>query len=301
MKHTTFAISLILIGFVTQVGAQEYIPLLQDGKIWNFTTEYYPEAPDNPGDTITISYLLSGDTVINSTTYQILYQIACAETANVQPAGDPVAFLRENTDSQRVFIYSEGEELLLYDFSLQEGDTVHGEDYAFESHLDMVVTQTDSILINENYCKQIDFNVTDDNNWTSGWTESTGGVSLLDYIKGDTWYSEILNCLYEDGLLVYYDTEYNDCCPEVTGIEDENVHHANLKIYPNPAMNTVQIEFNDSEPAHVSILDIRGKLVHKAPLESGKAEIDLSHLPAGVYVAKITGSFGVISRKLSLK
>jgi len=68
MKRTIIILPIMLFTFITQMAAQDYVPMLQEGKIWNFATETYPQPPNYPGDTSTVSYLLSGDTLINSKT-----------------------------------------------------------------------------------------------------------------------------------------------------------------------------------------------------------------------------------------
>jgi len=301
MKTITIISSMLLVACFSNLRAQQYTPMLEDNKIWNFTTETYPQPPDNPGDTSTMSYMLSGDTVINSTSYHILHQINCWEIGNDIQNQTPIAYLREDSANQKVFQYIDGQDLLLYDFSVEVDDTLHGEDYAFEDIYDLVVTDTDSALINGTYRKIISFEVLTGTVWSSTWTEGIGATPLLNYIAGDTWYTKSLNCLFENGTLVFHNPYYASCCPATTGIMNEMAQSGNLSLYPNPAKDNIHIRLNHSQSAKLTIFSIHGKLVYQGNIKNGTADISVSHLDTGLYVAKITGNFGIVSRKLSLK
>jgi hypothetical protein len=71
----------------------------------------------------------------------------------------------------------------------------------------------------------------------------------------------------------------------VTGIND--IKNANIKIYPNPTNNIINIEgLNKNENNTIQIFDVQGKLVITKNITE-KGTIDLSELNKGVYVIKI--------------
>ena len=70
-----------------------------------------------------------------------------------------------------------------------------------------------------------------------------------------------------------------------TGTND--IKNANIKIYPNPTNNIINIEgLNKNENNTIQIFDVQGKLVITKNI-SEKGTIDLSELNKGVYVIKI--------------
>ncbi len=70
-----------------------------------------------------------------------------------------------------------------------------------------------------------------------------------------------------------------------TGTND--IKNSNIKIYPNPTNNTINIEgLNKNENNSIKIFDVQGKLVITKTINE-KSTIDLSELNKGIYVIKI--------------
>jgi hypothetical protein len=66
-----------------------------------------------------------------------------------------------------------------------------------------------------------------------------------------------------------------------------NINNSNIKIYPNPTNNIINIEgLNKNENNTIHIFDVQGKLVITKTITE-KGTIDLSELNKGVYVIKI--------------
>jgi hypothetical protein len=78
----------------------------------------------------------------------------------------------------------------------------------------------------------------------------------------------------------------------VTAIEENIDLAVNIKVYPNPASDVVNISFEEplEGEINVSILDSQGKLVKKDMIEAAITEkqINLQELPAGVYYLRMT-------------
>jgi len=230
-----------------------------------------------------------------------LHQIKCYEAGNDIENINAIAYLREDSTNQQVLISHYDEELLLYDFSVEVGDTLFGEDYAFDDHIEMVVNHIDSSLINGSYRKHISFDVLTGTNWSSEWIEGIGATPLLDYIGGEGWYSKCLNCLFENGTLVYYNSSYETCCPgEITGISNANSLNNQITLFPNPAHDILNIEFSETESSSIKIFDVSANLIYQEELPPGKSSINISQLAAGIYIAKITGKSKSLCRRFSV-
>lgn len=77
----------------------------------------------------------------------------------------------------------------------------------------------------------------------------------------------------------------------VTAIEEHLDIAVNVKVYPNPASDVVNISFDEPVEGEIAItiLDSQGKLVRKDLIEATMTEkqINLQEIPAGVYYLKL--------------
>lgn len=74
---------------------------------------------------------------------------------------------------------------------------------------------------------------------------------------------------------------------------NENTN-SEFKIFPNPANNTVNIEIsnNEKENFYIEIINITGKIIKTENIQSNNKtiSIDISDIPAGIYICKLLGS-----------
>ncbi|MDX5324712.1 MAG: T9SS type A sorting domain-containing protein [Bacteroidota bacterium] len=70
---------------------------------------------------------------------------------------------------------------------------------------------------------------------------------------------------------------------------DENAPITGLKMFPNPASDRVMIEVAGSENPirKVTILDVTGRVIAEIETDRRQVEIDLMHIPAGLYMVRI--------------
>ncbi len=76
----------------------------------------------------------------------------------------------------------------------------------------------------------------------------------------------------------------------VTGITENNFH-INVIIYPNPAKDLLTIEFPDFTEKLLPVLEfytVWGQSIKKITLREAKTQLDISNLPAAVYMIKMT-------------
>jgi len=81
----------------------------------------------------------------------------------------------------------------------------------------------------------------------------------------------------------------------------ETRHATSLQVYPNPTAGKLRIENSELIINNVRIFDIYGRNVetHALSLQNGETiTIDISHLPSGIYFAKIHTEAGEIVRKI---
>jgi hypothetical protein len=78
----------------------------------------------------------------------------------------------------------------------------------------------------------------------------------------------------------------------VTAVEENLDALVDIKIYPNPASEIVNIQFKEpvNEEIVIVLLDSQGKLVKSEMIESAMVEkqINLQDIPAGIYYLRLT-------------
>lgn len=78
----------------------------------------------------------------------------------------------------------------------------------------------------------------------------------------------------------------------ITAVEENLDLQVKIKVYPNPASEVVNIQFEEPVDGEidVAILDSQGKLIKRETIESAMVEkqINLQDFPAGIYYIRLT-------------
>lgn len=91
--------------------------------------------------------------------------------------------------------------------------------------------------------------------------------------------------------------------PSGTGINDEENNPMDLKLYPNPANNIIQVNWknvNGDDFEKVIIRNLKGQLVREMNLNSGQSSvnINITDLSKGVYIMSLKSESALYTRKL---
>jgi hypothetical protein len=170
---------------------------------------------------------------------------------------------------------------LLYDFSVEVGDTIPQVyfEYFYGDGMfltDYVIDYIDTIIINGNPHKRIN------NNWVEG-IGNLQGFLLEPYFNISQYLVE-LSCMSIDNAL-YYPMQGTDPCPMDLGVSDDLLNK--LVISPNPATERIAITGIDSE-FEVIVRNIQGDIVLAQRMENN--ELEIAHLAAGMYLLQITSN-----------
>lgn len=280
----------------SQAQSWVYHPFPTDSAVWTTTrgmynllsccppvVEYYPEPSDR--------YCLPGtDTLIGSNSYKKLYHCGAAYKGG----------LRDDLAAHKVYFVPADSvsELLIYDFSVQAGDTAFVyEEYhwpGFHAVQYFPIT-TDSVVVNGNYRKRISFNG-NPGTWVEG-IGCTKGLFRESWPNVSNWYND-LECVSDGDVALYPSTSMGPCSlfSDVAAIEKST----ELRIYPNPTSGTFTIEMGRSTISKVEIKDILGKTILSSDI-SGTSTFDLSAHEAGIYVVRISDSKGNLLTKKIVK
>lgn len=282
----------ILFSFFTILSfGQDYFPLIQEHNTWNvlsvvgsiFDTSYS-----------TITYQLTGDTIISSKTYKKLYSSQEEQAVNWNLWG----FMREDTD-KKVWLrmQSDEEEFLAYDFSIDVGDSVL---VGIDNTTYLRVDSISEIVINQSQRKKFWLSsVNLPSYYNETWIEGIGSN------KGICWSGSIfvvggrfwLLCMYENETLMYANPNYESCylITEINEIENPT-----LDIYPNPAKDLLFIKNTEKlEITSIALYNANGQLIRQ--FDKMADQFDISGISSGCYTFQIVTETGLITRKLMIE
>ncbi len=83
------------------------------------------------------------------------------------------------------------------------------------------------------------------------------------------------------------------------GVDEAN--GSNLNVYPNPASDILNIETSNDGITQVTITDMEGRTVQSTTLLAARrTQLDVSALPAGIYVVTIENNTELLRRAVQL-
>ena len=240
-----------------------------------------------------------GDTLLNNRSYFKIWQSNDSLGVNWKLTG----LIREA--EKRVYyhkLYDDGwYDLLLFDFSVQTGKSMLlssvGSPGLFEN---MKITSVDSVEINGT--KRLRIQVSDGTD-SDTWIEKIGSLQgiinrcYFEPVKID----RKLLCVSENGNTIYTNEEYPECFYTKRNFtyNKQFINQSLIKIYPNPFSDFITIEYPGSEAAVLEILSAHGKLVFKKEFDSsGSSNVNLSSLPAGLYLVKLKTGNKTLTEKM---
>jgi hypothetical protein len=75
---------------------------------------------------------------------------------------------------------------------------------------------------------------------------------------------------------------------QTTSIRPPAVRLGSIKVYPNPTSGSLTIDREGSGAWQAAVLDLQGRLLMQQRLPTATSQLDLSHLPAGMYLLRLS-------------
>ena len=254
---------------------------------WYIMGEYI-WSPPNPQGTFEELHYQAEDVTIDGMEYHTLY---CQERGSLLGAyrndGNQVYYCKWNGSAY-------DEEVLLYDYDLEEGDFFNDMD----EH-PMTVTSISYITdLNGVQRRKYEFSFFGLEDETEYWIEGVGSnkgfVNSGVYTPTDQGAIFHLLCYHVDDDLIFINPEYNAC--DIDNIDENSVEHG-ISIYPNPTNGIFRISNVDPLSIQkVEVVDMLGRIVAST---KNTDEIDVSSLSEGQYIVKIYSETTIV-RKLSI-
>ena len=283
MKKIYFLFLLFLL-LNQKIFSQHYYPLLDSAiNHWRFTENYLPVRVAQPTAIFNCDYnsyppkelSTIGDTILNAKHYKILIATAFSSDCIF-------GYLREDTAARKVYFQDvlNAPEILVYDFSMQVGDSMYIHFYNQSSGyftdgnytLDSIKNVTMSAGTRRAFYLNHKINLNPSDPHTLIWYESVGNPFFTVYPYSLNWYSsgwfsvceefphdffQFLTC-YDHASKVYYDTcgywvahnnncvyfadscDYGNTCTYVKELSDD----VTFSIFPNPAASKLTVDYS---------------------------------------------------------
>jgi len=289
----TNILTLIILTTYTPAESQNYYPFPDSNAIWNTVGENMFTF-----DTYRFRYGMYGDTIINSQTYQKIYDLY--DTNLIHENSIYYAALRN--ENKKVFVkFPDHNEFILYDFTLEVGDTIwynmggcashEGCDLWQQSHWKYVYLIDSVLLENGEQRKRWHF---ESEIMGDTWIEGFGSVAwiglfnplITDAILNGDGYE--FACFKQDDEVVYLNnTQCEKCfCQLYTAIPlNGNIEVNDITIFPNPANGILHIkQLNPNISYNIELRNLYGQLVKEAKnIQSSHYTMNVSDLKPGVY------------------
>lgn len=238
---------------------------------------------ENFGGTYTEIFRVFGDSVIGNMSYNKIFISYDSTMTNWSYYG----LLRE--DSNKVYFIPQygNTEGLLYDFSLNAGDTTHIISAWMPEPQEFICQSVDSIIYNGTFYKRWNFSFPDEQ-WIEGIGSTEGplhsGASAYVF---DLWFS--LLCFHRNDSLLYMQPNITQCYYSTVGIKELDVA-SNINLSPNPLQRGQSLKIcSDYSIISVELYNSVGlKLGELLNIENKTAVISTGNMTTGIYLAKIT-------------
>lgn len=286
IENWSLKISTTFIAFLTGFGlfGQNYTPLLDQLNEWQFTTCHF--------GCITDVYHTDGDTIVNGKTYKILDGYHYIER-NV--------LVREDIAQQKVFVTITApqfiEDLLLYDFSLMEGDSIEMRNPMSPFPFNGGYFILDSIrllpLVDGNHYRHYYFSPTSSNTTSTQnaqWIEGVGSLSLVNAPGGhpDINQAGHLSCAFKNAEIFYSNLDSIEAC-EPLHLSISHVINSlkEIELFSLTERNNFLLS-NTVDVTGISVFGLTGKLYKTIPSNTqNEIKLDLSDLNPGIFILKV--------------
>ncbi len=277
--------------------AQSYIPMVEDSMIvvngiWGYDF----------AEPVVYKYL--GDTTINSTSYFRVYHCSLLEDSSfalstntnyygaIREVNKKVYFLHKDSSIERK----------IYDFSLSLNDTTSI----------FFTTMWNSENVNVKF-KRIDTvsNYYGRDIWIHDVNSSVffpnyhivEGFGNVDFCANEieTDYRTIKLCsIKKNNPSHNIPVSYSACYWQIKNsfISLSEIESNSVEVYPNPAINQITVQSNDTDLQSVSIYDVNGKFINQISVQKNKEVIDLKFMKSGIYTLKIVTKKGIVTKKI---
>jgi len=276
MKYTTLFLALCL---AAPLSAQvSYVPFEFGSGIWR---ESYYDGTAGGGSqgvyTEEYQYTTGGDTIINSTLYVKIIISGYLQYGNMSPKyyySSYAGALRETNNREVMLVApNQSSETLLYDFNMNTGDTIQ---VCGDTEV-VTVQQIDTVEIcgkaRNRYLLNFSNGILTPPYLIEGIGSTHGLIPRWEY--------------FESGAqLICYSDAGCTPCETVSSLNAPTAAEA-VRLYPNPSAGDLTLECPGEAFWFAETFDLQGNKITESSFSGGKATLNTSAWPPGVYLIRI--------------
>ena len=237
-------------------------------------------------------YYSDGDTLINSQTYVKIKKVEVPSINDLSLFPTYTGAIRQDTLNKKIYVVltDSTTEHILYDFSLQVGDTNNSVLHTLASDCLGYNTETlyliDTIQVNGNDHRVFHFQGSCTANGVN-YIEGIGSDFGLLFPNLMDMEESHLNCLKINNQTYYPYANANCTLPDTASIKDSDLL-LEISIYPNPSSDILTISMPENILRNKALLfDASGREVQQFYLNSGENHLKLNGLENGVYMFQV--------------
>ena len=284
-----FLVLLFVIAFHFEVKCQNYIPFPDSNSVWQVDWGVGGGGwPPGHGSSGSFQYYTNGDTTIGPFSYTKL-EIQGGSTPlwyHFQFWNEYVGAYRNDSLENIVYFVPKDStsEAVLYDFTLQVGDTIEG---FLDQSLELVTGESQTVVINSidsvqiglNYRKRLGFtHLTVNSGWSGYFIEGIGGdIGLLECLHANLESNGSLSCFSVNDHVEYPTPSNSPCAP--LSVEPNS---GNFYFCPNPTQSFIKL-IGPHTIKYFRLISIDGRKIKEGVIPETD-EIDVRNIPHGVYV-----------------
>jgi len=285
-----YILTFALLIFELIAHGQIYYPLPNNNALWRVS--YYDGAFCNGSyPSAELQYESAGDTTINSLTYHKYIKSGVNLQVCYPYPLSAIYYIRDDTTAKKIYLFYNGVDSLLYDFTLQPGDTISGFLVSsayylcqFSLYNTLRIKSIDSVMVGSKYHRR--WNIADSCVQQRSYIEGIGSNAGLVESYFTFERGSYLDCFSINGQNLFPDTNAS-CYPLSTG-ELASTVQGKLSFYPNPLTSSSTLQLNTQlKDAEVVIYDVVGKEILSKKLTGSKMEIEKGSLESGVYFVRV--------------
>jgi len=186
-------------------------------------------------------------------------------------------FIREDTTFQKVYVWVNNQEYLVYDFSIQVGDTINSNYHVYP----FVIDSIGSYLMPDGTSRRIFYGSpsADVEFYIEGVGSSTGLFNPFSWAISAGYR---LSCVLENNIPIYSDSIFSFGCLVFVGLNEIPIF-PKIDIFPNPASDKLNIKVANNTAGLFKLIDITGRIIYETFIFHNTKQIELGLFEKGIY------------------
>ena len=255
------------------------------------------------GNPIPVMYKFLGDTVLNSKSYFKVFKCSSLEDSSyvINSNLNYYGAIREVNKKVYFLIKDSSIERKIYDFNLGLNDTTSI--YYTSNFLnEEVVVSLDKINTVDTFYGRSVFEHSHNSSSFFNHYYIVQGFGVIYYSSNEIdsdFPTRKVCAIKKNNPQHSIPSNYSECYWKVkkSFISVKGIESNNIEVYPNPAVNEITIQSNNTKLKSIVIYDTNGKLINQIAVQNNKDVLDIKSFESGVYTLQFVTENGIFTQK----